>query len=143
MRAAKEAEIRSPLIDAQLTKEEIRTLSKEMNLPTWDMPSMTCLASRIPYGEAISLERISRVEEAETVLRDIGFKQVRVRSHGALARVEVDSAEVDGMLRTGVRQRIIKGLKGLGFGYITVDLEGYREGSMNEALREDVRTGNE
>jgi uncharacterized protein len=140
MRAAEEAGISSPLIEAQLTKQEIRTLSKEMNLPTWDLPSMACLASRFPFGETITIEKITRVDEAENFLRDAGFKQVRVRSHGAIARVEVDATDIEGMVRAGDRRRIIKGLKGLGFGYVAVDLEGYREGSMNEILKKDGET---
>jgi len=138
-RAAKEAGIRSPLIEAQLTKQEIRRLSKEMNLPTWDIPSMACLASRVPYGETITAEKISRVDEAENFLRDAGFEQVRVRSHGSLARVEVDDLHVDAILRPGMRKKVVEELKGLGFSYVTIDLEGYREGSMNEVLRSENR----
>jgi uncharacterized protein len=134
MKAAKDAGIRSPLIEAKLTKQAIRTLSKEMNLPTWDIPSMACLASRFPYGEKITVEKVSRVDEAENILRDAGFKQVRVRNHGTLARVEVDPVEINRILEPGTRKRVVEQLRGLGFSYVTVDLVGYREGSMNEVL---------
>jgi len=137
MRAAKDAEVRSPLIEARLTKQEIRTLSKERDLPTWDIPSMACLASRFPYGETITVEKISRVDGAENFLRDLGFEQVRVRSHGTLARVEVDAGYVDAMLESGMRKKVVEELRGLGFSYVTIDLEGYRSGSMNEVLSEE------
>jgi uncharacterized protein len=139
IRAAKDARVRSPLVEAQLTKQEIRTLSKEVNLPTWDIPSMTCLASRFPYGEIVTVEKISRVDDAENFLRDAGFEQIRVRSHGRLARVEVDAARVDAILRSGMREKVVEELKRLGFGYVTIDLEGYREGSMNEVLPEEEK----
>ena len=139
MRAAKDAGVRSPLVEVCLSKQEIRALSKAMNLPTWNMPSMACLASRFAYGETITVENISRVDGAEDFLRDLGFNQVRVRSHGPLARVEVDERDVDAMLETGMRKKVLEKLRTLGFRYVTVDLEGYRTGSMNEVLPEEEK----
>jgi uncharacterized protein len=133
-RAAKEAGVKSPLIEAQLTKQEIRRLSKEMNLPTWDIPSMACLASRVPYGETITVEKIRRVDSAEDFIRSLGFEQVRVRSHDSVARLEVAPDRIEGLCEPKMRRKIVKELKSLGFGYITVDFEGYRTGSMNEVL---------
>jgi len=138
LRAVQEAGVRSPLVEACLGKDEIRPLSKEMGLPTWDEPATACLASRFPYGEPITLEKLRRVERAEDFLRRLGFKQLRVRSHGNLARIEVDAARVCRLVRPELRQRVIERLKSLGFLYVTLDLEGYRTGSMNEALRPRV-----
>jgi uncharacterized protein len=132
--AAQEEGIRSPLIEAKLTKKEIRTLSQEMGLPTWNKPSMACLASRFPYGEFISLEKINRVARAENFLRGFGFSQVRVRSHDKLARIEVDAEHIKKFVDPEFREKIIKELKRLGFIYVTIDLEGYRTGSHNEVL---------
>jgi len=134
MIAAEEVGIRSPLIEAQLTKEEIRALSRRMNLPTWDLPSMACLASRFPYGETITPEKIKRVDQAEDFLRDLGFKEIRVRSHGHLARIEVARDRVRELSETKLRKKIVKELKSFGFAYVALDLEGYRTGSMNEIL---------
>jgi len=132
--AAQEEGIRSPLIEAKLTKKEIRTLSQEMGLPTWDKPSMACLASRFPYGEFITLEKINRVARAEDFLRGFGFGQLRVRSHGNLARIEVDAEHIQKLTKPEFREKIINELRRLGFIYLTIDLEGYRTGSHNEVL---------
>lgn len=132
--AAKEAGIRSPLLEAGLRKEEIRALSKEMNLPTWDLPAAACLASRFPYGESLTLEKIKRVEQAEKFLRDLGFQQVRVRSHDRLARVELDANVIGEFFKEGLGANVVQKLKDLGFIYVTLDLEGYRTGSLNEVL---------
>ncbi len=133
-KAAGEAGVRSPLIEVGLTKREIRALSKQMGLKTWDKPSMACLASRFPYGEAITSEKLQRVDGAEKLLRELGFRQVRVRSHGRLARVEVDADRVHELTEPGLRERVNQGMKELGFLYVTLDLQGYRTGSLNEAL---------
>jgi len=130
-RAAKEKDVLSPLLDAGLTKEEIRTLSKQMQLPTWNKPSFACLASRFPYGMDITKEKIKQVELAEDLLRKLGFKQFRVRHHNAIARIEIEASEIERLV-CDHRQDIVEHFKGLGFHYITVDLEGYRTGSMNE-----------
>ena len=137
-KAASEAGVRSPLVEARLRKAEIRALSRDMGLPTWDKPAMACLASRFPYGEPITRQQLQRVERAEDFLRQLGFAQLRVRSHGLLARIEVDAARVPELCKPELRQRVIKKLKGLGFLYVTLDLEGYRTGSLNEALAQQA-----
>jgi uncharacterized protein len=134
-RAAAEFRVRSPLREAGLTKAEIRLLSRERGLPTWDKPAMACLASRFPYGERITAGKLERVGKAEAVLRECGFLQVRVRSHGDIARIEVDPASIEKLTTAGTRERILAALKGLGFAYVALDLEGYRTGSMNEVLK--------
>lgn len=132
-RALKELGIRSPLQEAGLTKKDIRVLSKRMGLVTWNKPAMACLGSRFPYGEKITSQALKRVERAEEFLRGRGFVQVRVRHHGNLCRIEVGPDEVMGFLKK--RALVVKKLKALGYTYVTVDLEGYRTGSMNEAIR--------
>jgi len=136
-KAAKEAGVKSPLVEASLTKADIRALSKEMGLPTWDRPSMACLASRFPYGEAITAEKLARVEQAEKLLRQMGFSQVRVRSHGALARIEVEADRVHRLAEPEVNAKVVEEFKALGFVYVTLDLQGYRSGSLNEPLRKE------
>jgi len=133
-KAAVEAQIRSPLIEAGLAKEEIRLLSKEMGLATWDKPSAACLASRLPYGETITPEKLQRIDSAEKLLRELGFKQVRVRSHGDLARIEVESEALQKLAVPETRALVAAKLKDLGFAYVTMDLSGYRMGSLNETL---------
>ena len=133
--AGKEAGIRSPLIEAGFRKNEIRALSREMGLPTWDLPAMACLASRFPHGEFLTLEKIKRVDQAEKFLRDLGFQQVRVRSHDRLSRIELDPVLVYKFTEFfRLRAKILRELKRLGFVYVTLDLEGYRTGSLNEVL---------
>ncbi len=133
--AAAELGVRSPLQEAGLTKREIRLLSKDMGLPTWDKPSLACLSSRFPYGTEITVPRLDMVERGEGLLRELGFKQFRVRFHGATARIEADAAAFRRFLDPALRERIISGFKEIGFVYVTLDLQGYRTGSMNEALR--------
>lgn len=132
MKAKLEFDVASPLLEAEMTKEEVRALSKERNLPTWDKPQSACLASRIPYGTAITEEILDQVGKAERFLRLLGFAQVRVRSHGQIARIEIEPTEIDRFLE--VRDRVAKEFKTLGFIYITLDIEGFRSGSMNEVL---------
>lgn len=134
LEAIKELGIKSPLRQAGLYKEEIRLLSKELGLATWEKPSFACLASRFPYGEEITPEKLSMVDQAEQFLLDLDFRQVRVRHHGTLARIEVEEAELDRMLKAEVRKQVHEYLKQLGFLYVTVDLMGYRTGSMNDTL---------
>ena len=131
-RAIAELNIKSPLREVGLCKAEIRKLSKEMNLPTWNKPSMACLASRFVYGETLTEEKLSAVEAAEDFLSDAGFKQLRVRVHDNLARIEVMPEDFDAVIR--IREKISARLKSLGFDYVTLDLRGYRVGSMNEQL---------
>jgi len=132
--AAKEMGIISPLIDAGLGKEEIRLLSKEMGLKTWDKPAMACLASRIPYGTAITTEKLRVVEDAEDFLFGMGFKQIRVRHHGPVARIEASLADLSRFLEDDLRKKVVERLKELGFKHIAVDLEGFVSGSMNRTL---------
>lgn len=134
LRAVEEMGIRSPLREAGLTKEEIRELSKELGLPTWNKPSFACLASRIPYGDAITEEKLKMAGEAEQLLLDLGFKQFRVRIHGELARIEVLPEEFGKLIEEETRTAITDALTTLGFSYVSMDLIGYRTGSMNEVL---------
>lgn len=132
--AAKQLGIRAPLSEANLTKEEIRAISKSLGLPNWNKPSFACLASRIPYGTPISIESLARTCKAERFLKELGFGQVRVRNHGTIARIEIDSEEFPRFLEAGIRKTVAEQLKKLGFLYVTVDIEGYRTGSMNASL---------
>lgn len=132
-RALKELGIRSPLREAGLHKSEIRELSRELGLPTWDKPSIACLATRIPYGEAITRDKVHMVREAEEALHCFGFTQLRVRCHGGLARIEVPSGELADALKH--RADIVERVKKAGFTYVALDLEGFRSGSMNEVLK--------
>jgi len=132
MKASAEAGVRHPLLDAGIGKAEVRRLARELGLPTWDAPQQACLASRIPFGEPISVEKLAAVAAAERVLRDLGFRQCRVRHHGAVARVEVEPAEL-ARAAGEAREAILAGLHAAGFTYVTLDLDGFRSGSMNEA----------
>jgi uncharacterized protein len=134
LKAADEVGIMAPLVEAQLNKEEIRFLSKEMGLPTWDKPAMACLASRIPYGDTITNKKLKMVEEAEAYLAKRGFRQYRVRHHGSVARIEVESVEIDKINEPILRKSIVEKFKEIGFLHVAVDLEGYTTGSMNRAL---------
>jgi len=134
IKAAEEMGIIEPLIDARLTKEEIRFLSKEMDLPTWDKPAMACLASRIPYGEPITEEKLKMVEEAEIFLSANDFKQFRVRHHGPVARIELEVQDMGRMIEPQMRKMIAGKLREIGFIHISLDLEGYVSGSMNRVL---------
>jgi len=132
--ALAELGIKSPLLKAQLTKEEIRILSNELGLPTWDKPSYACLSSRIPYGEEITKEKLKMIELAEHYLLDLGFKQVRVRHHGNVARIEVGREDRSKIL--GWAEDIYEAFGKIGFTYTALDLKGYRTGSMNEKIME-------
>jgi uncharacterized protein len=130
--AASEHRVRSPLVEARLTKAEIRELSREMGLPTWDKPAMACLSSRIPYGTPVTVEALDQVGAGEAFLRALGLRQVRVRHHGDVARIEVEVADIPAVVEH--RERIVTRMKNLGYGYVTLDLAGFRSGSMNEVL---------
>ncbi len=132
LRAMKENGVRSPLIELGIGKEEVRRIAKHFNLSVHSKPSMACLASRIPYGQRITTEKLRKVEEAEGFIRKLGFKQVRVRHHGSIARIEVAKKDIPRALE--FREKISKKLKEIGFTYAALDLEGYRSGSMDEAL---------
>ena len=134
LKAIEELGIKSPLRECQLYKQEIRTLSQQLNLPTWDKPSFACLASRFVYGEEISEKKLAMVERAEQSLLELGFKQLRVRIHGEnLARVEVNPAELEKLF--AMRETIAQKIKDAGFTYVTMDLQGYRTGAMNEVIK--------
>ncbi|MCH7697821.1 MAG: ATP-dependent sacrificial sulfur transferase LarE [Chloroflexi bacterium] len=132
--AAAEHGVRSPLIEAGLTKDEIRSLSQERGLPTWDKPAMACLSSRIPYGTPVTVEILERIAAAEAFLRSLGIRQLRVRHHDDVARIELEPDDVPVLMADGTRQRVVERLKELGYSYITLDLAGFRSGSMNETL---------
>ncbi len=132
MKAGEELGVRNPLMEANLSKSDIRELSRRMGLPTWDKPAMACLASRVPYGEVISAERLSRIERAEQAIRDLGFRQVRVRDHQTVARIEVPAKDLPRLLE--LRDCVSSALKQLGYVYIAMDLQGFRSGSANEAM---------
>jgi uncharacterized protein len=133
-RAADEHSVLSPLLDAELSKAEIRALSAAAGLPTAELPASACLSSRLPYGTRVTPERLRQVDEGEERLRGLGFRQVRLRHHGALARVEVAPEELRRALEPEMARRVVAALKPLGFRWVSLDLEGYRTGSLNEVL---------
>lgn len=135
MKAAEEHQVRSPLKEAELTKAEIRQLSKELGLPTWNKPALACLSSRIPYGEQVTVEKLAMIEQAEDFLRGVGFTQLRVRHHGDIARIEVPREDILHFWEGDVADRVVARLKQIGYKYVAVDLQGYRSGSMNEVLQ--------
>jgi uncharacterized protein len=139
-RAAAEHRVLTPLLDAQLHKQEIRFLAQRAGLPMWDRPASACLASRLPYGTEVTEERLSLVERAEAALRNLGFRQFRVRLHDKLGRVEVAPEELPRALNVEMAASISAALKQVGFAYVTLDLEGYRQGSLNETLGKSTGT---
>lgn len=134
MRAVEELGIRSPLKEARLFKDEIRRLSRLLNLSTWDKPSLACLSSRFPYYTQIKVESLRQIAQAEECLRKLGFSQVRVRHHGQIARIEIEQNEFSKIIKKEVRVKIVSEFKKIGYVYITLDIAGYRTGSMNEPL---------
>ena len=139
MRAAAEHAVLAPLADAGLGKAEIRALSQELELPTWDKPAQPCLASRIPYGQVVTAEKLARIDKAEAALRGLGLRELRVRHHEEatgkpLARIEVPASELGYLLEPGVRTAAVDALRAAGFAYVALDLEGFRSGRLNEAL---------
>ncbi len=133
--AALEAGVRHPLMEAQLGKAEIRELSRRLGLPTWDKPSFACLSSRIPYGTRITPEAIARIGGAERFLKELGFRQVRVRHHDHIARIEVEPEDMQRLAEPALASRVVAKLRELGYIYVTLDLAGYRSGSMNALLQ--------
>ncbi len=133
--AAKQHDVKAPLVDAQLTKAEIRELSRRAGLSTWDRPAAACLSSRVPYGTPVTVETIRTIEEGEEAIRALGFKQFRVRFHGELARIEIARDELPNALSSDMAAAFTRIFKDLGFLYVTLDLEGYRQGSLNAALK--------
>jgi uncharacterized protein len=140
LRAARDHGVRAPLVEAGLRKDEIRELSRARGLETWDKPASACLASRIAYGIEVTPERLDRVARAESFLRTLGLRQLRVRDHGELARIEVPLEEVERLAEPVTRAHIVEHLKELGFHHVTLDLEGFRSGSMNASLLTIGRT---
>ena len=135
--AASEHGVRSPLLEAGITKDEIRILAKKYGLPNWDKPAAACLASRVPYGTMITIPMLGQIEKAELVLRNMGFQQLRVRHHDQVARIEIEASEFIQIMEK--REAIVKALKELGYTYVTLDLAGFRSGSMNEVLKSNGR----
>jgi len=133
-KAIQELGIRSPLQEARFTKKDVRELSRALGLPTWEKPSFACLASRFPYGEEITPEGLRMVDEAEDFLFSLGFKQVRVRHYQSLARIEVYPEEMSRLMNGSLRAKVVNRLKEIGYRYVTLDLQGFRSGSMNEVL---------
>ncbi len=136
--AAREKNVRSPLIEVDLSKSEIRELSKKHHLPTWDKPASPCLSSRIAYGVPVTIERLSKVERGEEILRSMGFVEFRVRVHDELARIEIAPDELKNVLNPETTKIIAGKFRELGFKYVTLDLEGFRSGAMNEVLRKSL-----
>jgi len=134
-RAAMQHAVRSPLIEVGLSKNEVRELSRRATLPTWDKPASPCLSSRIAYGTTVTIERLSKIDRGEEILREFGFREFRVRHHDQLVRLEIAQAEMDRVMRKEVFQELAARFRELGFKYVTLDLEGFRSGSMNEVLK--------
>jgi uncharacterized protein len=133
--AAREFGVRSPLDEVDLTKAEVRELSRRLDLPTWDQPASACLSSRIPYNSEVTVEKLRMIEQAEEVLQSLGFRHCRVRHHGEVARIEVPPGELVRVVDADVRAALVRDLKAIGYRYVSLDLEGYRTGSLNEVLR--------
>ena len=131
LRALKELGIRSPLAEARLTKNDIRRYSKIMGLTTWDAPSLSCLATRIPYNEELTAAKLKMIDRTEEFILSLGFRQVRIRYHHPIARIELDPADIPRLIEPSIRGKVVKRLKAIGFGHITIDMEGYRSGSMD------------
>ena len=132
--AAKQHAVRSPLIEVGMSKSEVRELSRRVGLPTWDKPASPCLSSRIAYGTTVTIERLDKVDRGEEILREFGFREFRVRHHDTLVRLEIAPAELDRALRRDVIEQLAARFRELGFKYVTLDLQGFRSGSMNEVL---------
>jgi uncharacterized protein len=135
MEAAKERRIRAPLVEAGLSKAEIRDLARAEGVELWDKPSFACLSSRFPYGTSITPEKLSQIEQCESAVRALGFRQLRARYHGDLVRLEVEPKEISRLAAPGVREAVVAACRAAGFTFVSLDLVGYRTGSLNEALR--------
>jgi uncharacterized protein len=135
LKAADEWGVRHPLVEAEMTKEDIRRYSRELDLPTWDKPSSPCLSSRFPYGTEINLEKLQKVGACEVFMKELRFREFRVRYHGDLARIEVALSEIDRLFDKAIREAVVKKFKAIGFNYVSLDLQGFRSGSLNEALQ--------
>lgn len=137
--AAKQYDVRSPLVEAGLSKAEIRAVSKDMGLPVWDKPAQACLSSRIPYGTPVTVEALSRIASAEEYLHDLGIGQLRVRHHDTVARIEVEPDGFVALMDEAVRKRVAAYFRSIGYSYVTLDLDGFRSGSLNEVLATSLR----
>ncbi len=137
--AGKEYGARSPLVEAELTKDDVRELSRLRGLPTWDKPAQACLSSRIPYGTMVTVEALTRIARAESYLRGLGFKQLRVRHHDTIARIEVGAEEFPRLASDDVRPGVVEHFKSLGYLYVTLDLAGYQMGSLNAVLGKQTK----
>jgi uncharacterized protein len=135
IRAANEMQVRHPLVEAELTKAEVRELSRSLGLPTWDRPASPCLSSRFPYGTQITLDGLRRVERGERLLRSLGFSIARVRYHGEVARIEVEASELGRFLDAEIREVVDREMREIGFRFVTLDLRGFRSGSLNEGIQ--------
>jgi uncharacterized protein len=135
MTAAKEKQVKSPLLEAGLTKEEIRQLARSFGLAVWDKPQSACLASRIPYGSQVTKDKLKQIEEAEEFLRSLGFRQLRVRHHDVVARIELPPEDMQKVLSNGIGDRIVERFREIGFFFTTIDLGGFKSGSMNVMLK--------
>jgi uncharacterized protein len=137
--AGRELEIRSPLIEAGLRKDEIRELSRRLGIPTWNQPASACLSSRIPYGSEVTVEKLRMIDQGEEVLRGMGYAQSRVRHHGDVARIEIGREDLQSALRLEVFDRLSREFKNIGFKFVTIDVDGYRTGALNEVLTQIAR----
>ena len=134
LNAAKQYGVRSPMVEADLSKADIRELSKDMDLPTWDKPAQACLSSRIPYGSMVTVEALTRIAQAEEFLHGLGIRQLRVRHHDTIARIEVEPQDFLTLTDEAVREKVVAKFREIGYSYVTLDLQGFRSGSMNEVL---------
>jgi len=134
MRAAQEWGVRAPLLEAEMTKAEVRALARRIGLPVWDKPAYACLSSRVPYGDDITPEKLERIDAAERAVRGLGFRQFRVRHHDAIARIEIAPEELDRAFEPAMREQLVSRLTALGYRFVALDLAGYRSGSMNAGL---------
>ena len=141
LNAAKRHGVRSPMVEAGLSKHEIRTFSREMGLSTWDKPAQACLSSRIPYGTPVSVEALSRIAQAEEFLHGLGIGQLRVRHHDTVARIEVEPSDLSLLVRKDVRRAVTEYFRSIGYSYVTLDLDGFRSGSLNEVFASAGRSG--
>ena len=140
LKAAEKYGVRSPMVEAGLTKSEIRELSREMGLPTWDKPAQACLSSRIPYGTTVTEEALTTVAKAEEFLRGLGLRQLRVRHHDTIARIEVEPNDLPLLVREETREAVADYFRSIGYAYVTLDLAGFRSGSLNEVLPSNGRS---
>jgi uncharacterized protein len=139
LKAGQEYGVRNPMVEASLTKEDVRALSRQRGLSTWDKPAQPCLSSRIPFGTPVSVEALDRIAQAEALLKEMGLRQLRVRHHGTIARIEVEQEDIALFLQPEVREKLVEDMRALGYLYVTLDLAGFHTGSLNAALKPRAR----